>query len=153
MKTYKSVLEELSLKRTKSNYQRAKITGSRTAFEYVSQFYGDDISIYESFFILLLNRANNTIGYVKISQGGIVGTVVDTRMIAKYAIEALATSIIMVHNHPSGAMKPSTADIEVTKKVQNTLKIFDVSVLDHLIIGEDDTSKRVYYSMGDNSDF
>ena len=71
MKTYNSNLDEITLKRTKTDFKRAQIKSSRDAEEYIRQFFHDDISIYESFFILLLNQANNTIGYAKISQGGV----------------------------------------------------------------------------------
>jgi DNA repair protein RadC len=71
MKTYNSNIDLIDLKRVKSDFQKVKITGSRDAYDYVKQFYLDDLSIYESVFVLFLNRANNTIGYVKISQGGV----------------------------------------------------------------------------------
>lgn len=147
MQTYKTMTDELNLVRTKQNFPKAKIGGSHDAAEYARQFYSDDITIYESFFLILLNNANNTIGYVKISQGGITGTVVDPRIIAKYAIETLSTSIIMCHNHPSGTLKPSRADIAITEKVKNGLKLFDIKVLDHLILTENN-----YHSMSDNNE-
>ncbi len=95
--------------------------------------------------MILLNNANNTIGYVKISQGGIAGTLADVRIIAKYAINSLATSVILVHNHPSGTLKPSQSDKYITKKIKRTLNIFDCKVLDHIILTETD-----YYSFADD---
>ena len=77
-----------------------------------------------------MNNSSTTIGYAKISQGGIVGTIVDVRLVAKYAIEALATAIILVHNHPSGNLTPSQEDIHVTKKLCEAGKILDIPVLD-----------------------
>ena len=85
-------------------------------------------------FAVYLNRVNNTIGWVKISQGGIAGTVVDNKLILKYAIECLASSIILVHNHPSGNIKPSESDIRITKKLQEACSYMDINFLDHLII-------------------
>jgi DNA repair protein RadC len=137
MKTYKKVLPLITLKKTKSDFQCAKIVTSTDANEFIRNFYSDDIEIFESFFILLLNRNNTTIGYAKISQGGIVGTIIDATIIAKYCVEALAKSVILAHNHPSGGLVPSQADKDITRKITDTLKIFDCSVLDHIILTED----------------
>ena len=136
MKTYKSTISLFSLKKNSTDFFKVKIGSSNDAFEYISKFYGDDLDIYESFFVLLLNRSNTTIGYAKISQGGISGTVVDSRIIAKYCVDALASSVILCHNHPSGNMNPSQNDLDITKKVQSVLTLFDCKVLDHLILGE-----------------
>jgi DNA repair protein RadC len=81
-----------------------------------------------------LNRANTTIGYAKISQGGLTGTVVDPRLVAKYAVESLAVGIILAHNHPSGNLKPSPQDIDLTKKIKLGLHFLDIEVKDHLIL-------------------
>ena len=147
MKNYKSLTKErvLQVKESDSSFQKAKITSSRNAYDYIKQFYKDDISIFESFFILLLNRSNNTIGYAKISQGGIVGTVVDIKIIAKYAIDTLSSGVILAHNHPSGRKEPSDADRNITDKIKQGLKLFEVTVIDHLILTEED-----YYSFADN---
>lgn len=145
MKTYSKRLPLITLKKTKTDFPCVKIGKSADAYEFVRKFYSDDISIFESFFILLLNRSNNTIGYAKISQGGIVGTVIDTTIIAKYCVEALAKSVILCHNHPSGALIPSEADKAITKKITEALKIFDCAVLDHIILTEDN-----YFSFADD---
>lgn len=125
------------LKKVQTLFPATKITSSKTSSEFIRQFYSDDIEIYESMFILLLNNSNTTIGYAKISQGGIVGTVVDVRIIAKYAVESLATGLILAHNHPSGNLKPSEADKAITKKTKEALKLLDVNVLDHIILTKD----------------
>lgn len=91
-----------------------------------------------------MNRSNNTIGYAKISQGGVAGTVVDVKIIAKYAIDTLASSVILAHNHPSGNTQPSRADKDITQKIKDSLKLFDISVLDHIILTEDE-----YFSFAD----
>lgn len=144
MKEYKTKIPQYSLKSIPSDFIKSKISDSRDGFKYIKQFYGDDINIYESFFILLLNRVNNTIGYVKISQGGIVGTIVDIQLIAKYAIESLSKGVILAHNHPSGNLKPSPEDKLTTEKIAKALKLFEIPVLDHLIISED-----AFYSFAD----
>jgi DNA repair protein RadC len=137
MKTYKKRLPLITLKKTKTDFPCVKIVTSADANEFIRNFYSDDIGIFESFFILLLNRNNNTIGYAKISQGGIVGTVIDATIIAKYCVEALATSVILAHNHPSGSLVPSQQDKDITCKIKDTLKIFDCTTLDHIILTED----------------
>ena len=137
MQTYKKILPLITLKKTKSDFPCAKIVTSADANEFIRNFYSDDIGIFESFFILLLNRNNTTIGYAKISQGGIIGTVIDATIIAKYCVEALAKSVILAHNHPSGGLVPSQQDKDVTRKITDTLKIFDCTVLDHIILTED----------------
>ena len=144
MKIYQKSLPLISLKKTKTDFPCAKIDSSADASEFIRKFYSDDIAIFESFFILLLNRGNKTIGYAKISQGGIVGTVVDATIIAKYCVESLAKSVILCHNHPSGNLTPSEADKGVTKKITDTLRIFDCTVLDHIILTEES-----YFSFAD----
>lgn len=142
--TYKGCTPELSIKKTKTDFPKVKITSSETSSNFIRRFYHDDIGIYESFFILLLNRANNTIGWAKIGQGGVTGVMVDVKIIAKYAIEALASAVIIAHNHPSGTLTPSQSDKETTKQVANTLNIFNCKLLDHIILTEDD-----YFSFSD----
>lgn len=88
----------------------------------------------EEFWILLLNRANKVISKKQISQGGVSGTVVDAKIVFKEALACLASSIILAHNHPSGNLKPSQADLDLTKKLKQAGKTMDISVLDHLII-------------------
>ncbi len=91
---------------------------------------------YEEFWILLLNRANYIIDKIKISQGGISGTVTDVRIILNAALERKASAIIVCHNHPSGNLIPSDADKEFTKKLFEACKIMDISLLDHIIVGQ-----------------
>ncbi|MDB5274857.1 MAG: hypothetical protein JWO58_3224 [Chitinophagaceae bacterium] len=100
---------------------------------------------HEEFWVLSLNRANAVIRANKISAGGIAGTVVDTRMLFKEALENLANSIILVHNHPSGTLKPSEADEYLTKKLVEAGKFLEIQVLDHLIFTD-----RGYYSFADH---
>jgi DNA repair protein RadC len=122
-----------------------KIKDANDSSEFIKQFYQGDIEIYESFFLLLLNNANQTIGYAKISQGGVTSTVVDVKIIAKYVVDSLATNIILAHNHPSGNLNPSTADINITAKIKEAMKFFDVTVLDHIILTADS-----FYSFSNN---
>jgi DNA repair protein RadC len=100
---------------------------------------------HEEFWILFLNRSNRVINRMKLSQGGISGTVTDVRMIMKKAIESLASGIIVCHNHPSGNLNPSESDTKITQKVKDAGNLMDIQLLDHLIISEKD-----YYSFADN---
>lgn len=132
------------LKKIQSDFPKEKIQSSRNSAEFIKRFYSDDIEIFESFFILLLNRNNQTIGYAKISQGGISGTVVDIKIIAKYCVDSLASAVILAHNHPSGNTNPSEADKAITRKTIEALKLLDIAVLDHIILTADD-----YFSFSD----
>jgi DNA repair protein RadC len=100
---------------------------------------------HEEFWILFLNRSNKVINRMKLSQGGISGTVTDVRMVMKRAIEYLASGIIVCHNHPSGNLNPSESDSRITQKIKEAGNIMDIQLLDHLIISEKD-----YYSFADN---
>ena len=128
-----------------NKFEVVKIVNSQSCAEFARQFYTDDIEIFESFFLALLDRQNQTIGWAKISQGGVAGTVVDPIIVAKYAIDTLSSSVILVHNHPSGNLNPSVADKEITKKIKGTLDLFNAQVLDHIILTKDS-----FYSFADN---
>lgn len=136
------------LKKIQTDFPKIKINEPKASFEFISQFYSDDIEIFESFFILLLNRNNFTLGYAKISQGGITQTVVDIKIIAKYCVDSLASAVIFAHNHPSGNLKPSDSDLAITKNAKKALELLDVKLLDSLIITKDN-----FYSMQENQNF
>jgi len=112
-----------------------KISKSQDAFEIFHSLMGD--LPYEEFWLLLLNRANRVVRKVKISEGGISGTVVDPKKIFQICLEQHATSIILGHNHPSGTITPSEADNKITKKIKDGGLLLDVAVLDHIIVGDD----------------
>lgn len=99
---------------------------------------------YEVFAVVFLNRANRIKHFEIISKGGLTGTIADPRVILKKAVEKDATSIILTHNHPSGNLKPSIADEELTQKIKNAAGYFDIKVLDHIIVSEDG-----FYSFAD----
>jgi DNA repair protein RadC len=101
--------------------------------------------VHEEFWILFLNRSNRVIDRMKLSQGGISGTVTDVRMVMKKAIEYLASGIIVCHNHPSGNLNPSESDTKITQKIKEAGNLLDIQLLDHLIISDKD-----YYSFADN---
>jgi DNA repair protein RadC len=130
-----SVLATLELgKRRKISeiIEKKQITSSNDAYELFVSTLGD--LPHEEFWILYLNRSNRILHQMKLSQGGVSGTVIDIRIVLKHAIEKLASGIILCHNHPSGNIKPSQNDIEITKKLRDASKIIEISVLDHLIV-------------------
>jgi len=104
----------------------------------------EDLS-HEEFWILFLNRANRVTGRMKISQGGVSGTVTDVRIVMKKAIETLASGLIICHNHPSGNTSPSDSDIRFTLKIKEAGALMDIQLLDHIIVAGKD-----YYSFADN---
>ena len=84
--------------------------------------------------MILLNRANQVLGVVHLSKGGLSGSIIDTRIILQYAIKANASAVILAHNHPSGNLGASDADISITKRVKDALELVDIELLDHLIL-------------------
>ncbi|RPH33517.1 MAG: JAB domain-containing protein [Bacteroidales bacterium] len=102
---------------------------------------------HEEFWVLFLNRANKVIDQARITQGGVTGTVFDIKLILKSAIEKLALSIIVCHNHPSGNPKPSEQDIRITQKLKEASQLFEITLLDHIIITDSEC-----YSFADSGD-
>jgi DNA repair protein RadC len=145
MKPFKKTISEFKLQKVTTDMNSVKITRSLDSVEFMRQFWGCDIDVYESFFLITLNRANNVTGYVKISQGGCYGTVVDIKLIAKFSLDSLAAAVIIAHNHPSGNLKPSEQDIQITRKIKDALNLFDVQVIDHCIL-----TAEAYYSFADH---
>ncbi|MFZ2900746.1 MAG: DNA repair protein RadC [Saprospiraceae bacterium] len=122
--------------------RRPQIRGSRDAFQLLCGVLED--LPHEEFWVLLLNRANRVIGREQISSGGMAGTVVDSKIVFRKALECRASSLVLSHNHPSGQLRPSQADIELTKKLKEGGALLDIGILDHLILGD-----RSYFSFAD----
>lgn len=122
--------------------RQIKVNSSKEVADFFSPLLTD--LMYEEFWILLLNRANNVISKFQVSKGGVTGTIVDPKLIFKKAIECTASGIILCHNHPSGNRQPSDADISLTKKISEAGRLFDIHVLDHIII-----AGETYYSFAD----
>ena len=131
-------------RRTGEALERKKITSSNSVFEYVQPIIGE--LPHEEFWILYLNNSNKIIKSAQLSKGGITGTVVDVRLAFKDALQLGAVGIILAHNHPSGTLKPSQADIQLTKKLKTAGDSLDIKVLDHLIITE-----KAYFSFADEN--
>jgi DNA repair protein RadC len=137
-KTHLKTISRFKVVAEPSTSYQEKLTNSTASSKYIREnFFKDDIEVYESFFMLLLNRANKVVGYVKISQGGITGTVVDVKLMAKIIVDNLASGIIVCHNHPSGNTDPSAQDKAITKKIQGMCEFFDCNLLDHIILTAD----------------
>lgn len=107
----------------------------------------DTIELHESFKIILLNNSNKVKGIYELSTGGITGTLVDIRILFAIVLKSVSTAVILVHNHPSGKLKPSEADKQITKKIKEAATFLDIKILDHLII----IPNGEYYSFADNS--
>ena len=137
-------IKRFELKKIQTNFPAVSVSSSLDSYNFIKQFYGDDIEVFESFYILCLDQSSKTTGYAKISQGGISGTLIDIRLIAKYAVENLSSGVILAHNHPSGQLKPSNADMDLTEKVVGGLGLLRIRVLDHIILTKDG-----YYSFLD----
>ena len=135
-------LNEIQVSYKFSSTCRNKITSSDKAFEIILNSWDKNtIELQEEFKVLLLNRANIVLGIYPLSKGGVSGTVVDVKLIFGVALKCNASGMILCHNHPSGNLKPSKQDIEITKKIKQCSELFEISLLDHLII-----SNFGYYS-------
>ena len=124
--------------------ERTKITSSNAAIDVLRKVWSSQIEVREEFVVLLLDRSNRVLGYHLLSKGGISGTIADIRLIYAVALESLASAIIIAHNHPSGNIQPSNADLQITKRIVEAVKYIDISVLDHIILTKDE-----YFSFGD----
>lgn len=122
--------------------EKPTIRSSRDAYRAIAPTLVD--LPHEEFWILLLNRANQVTKRVRISEGGTSGTLVDAKKVYRYALEGQASALILSHNHPSGNLKPSDADIRITRKLIDAGKVLDITVLDHIIVSE-----RGYTSLAD----
>ncbi len=122
--------------------EKPRITSSKDAAAYFQPILSD--LTHEEFWVIYLNQANKIMAGECISTGGIAGTVADQRILFKKAIDALAVSIIVAHNHPSGNLNPSKADIDLTKQLTASGKILHIPVLDHIIV-----AGKNYYSFAD----
>ncbi len=126
---------ELGRRRNRSDVSiKLKINSSKDVFNFFQPNLGD--LAHEEFWILILNRSNQIIDKVRISQGGISGTVIDTRIILRSAIEKLASGLVLCHNHPSGNIQPSDADKKITDKIKTAANYMEINLLDHIIIAD-----------------
>tara|TARA_B000000460_G_scaffold246087_1_gene218765 strand:- start:751 stop:1467 length:717 start_codon:yes stop_codon:yes gene_type:complete len=129
-------------RRSEEALQKQKITSSISVFEIMQPIIGE--LPHEEFWILYVNNSNKVLQTAQLSKGGITGTVVDIRLAFKSALQLGAVAVILAHNHPSGTLRPSQADIQLTKKMKMAGESLDIKVLDHLIVTE-----KAYFSFAD----
>ena len=133
---------EIKISYSTTSTPKIKITSVNKAFEVLLNSWDlDTIELQEEFKVLLLNRANEVLGIYPLSRGGITGTVVDSRLIFAVALKCNATGIILCHNHPSGNLKPSDVDINLTRSIKKCAEFLEITLIDHFII-----TKNGFYS-------
>ena len=140
-----TILAALELGRRRAGMQHSDkipVKSSETVYKLFHPLMGD--LEHEEFWLLMLNRANRVLGRYKVSQGGLSGTVIDTRIILKKTLDNLASSIIVCHNHPSGNKQPSDADVKITEKLKKAAEMLEIKLLDHVIIAD-----KSYFSFAD----
>tara|TARA_Y100000588_G_scaffold361724_1_gene422797 strand:- start:436 stop:885 length:450 start_codon:yes stop_codon:yes gene_type:complete len=124
-----------------------KITCSQSAAQLAyEQWNKNDIGLQETFKIMLLNNSNKVKGIYEVSKGGITGTLVDVRILFAVVLKSLTTAVILLHNHPSGTLRPSEADKSLTRKIKNAGEFLDIKILDHIILNPQGN----YYSFADD---
>ena len=138
-------IAEIQISYSPNKSKKIWIKDSKTTYAALTSHWDDDtIEYIEEAYLLCLNQAHAVLGIKKIGQGGINGCVMDPRVIFQTALKANASAIIIAHNHPSGNLTPSQADLQLTKNLRTSGKLLEISVLDHLIIGDD-----AFYSFAD----
>lgn len=125
---------------------RPKLTGSYEAAQIFRPFFDDYMEYKEAFHVAYLTRENRVLAVIRVSEGGLSSTVVDARQVMQPAILLNAGCMILAHNHPSGNLKPSDADRNLTNKIREAAKLFDIELLDHIILTADS-----HYSFADDA--
>lgn len=144
--TIAAALELGRRRRLETALQKPKITSSKSVFELMQPVIAE--LPHEEFWSIYLNNSNTVLHTQQLSKGGITGTLVDVRLVLKTALEVGAVGLILAHNHPSGALHPSAADIKLTNKLKQASESLDIKVLDHLIVTE-----KAYFSFADEGIF
>lgn len=139
-------LTEILISYKNKNQDAVKVSSSVEVYNFILNHWDDDtLDIQENVKILLLNSSNTILGVYDVSRGGINSTVIDLRLVLSVALKCLASSIILVHNHPSGNINPSEQDREFTKKIKSACKFLEIQLFEHIIITRYD-----YFSFADN---
>ena len=145
MNKWKASEIQLSYRSAVKPSMRPKISGSEDAYKVLQESWDKStIELFEQFRVMFVNRSNRVLGLFLVSSGGISGTTVDPKLIFVAALKSGATGLILSHNHPSGNLTPSQADIQLTKKVNDGGKLLDIQLLDHIIVTQD-----CYFSFAD----
>lgn len=139
-------VEEIQVSYKPNKIGNAKIITSKEAVQIIRQFWNENtIEMQEEVKVILLNNSNVVLGIYNLSKGGMTGSLVDVRLVLSVALKCLATGIILVHNHPSGSLKPSKADLNIVEKLKNSCKLMEIKFLDSIII-----TKENYMSFADD---
>ena len=139
-------LTEILISYKNKNQDAVKVSSSVDVYNFILNHWDDDtLDIQENVKMLLLNSSNTILGVYDVSRGGINSTVIDLRLVLSVALICLASSIILVHNHPSGNINPSEQDREFTKKIKSACKFLEIQLFEHIIITRYD-----YFSFADN---
>ena len=137
---------EISISYIPLKTSKPKIISTLDAFVQLIDFYNPDLlGLQEQFMVMYLNRAKRVLGVYSLSKGGITGTVADIRLVLAVALKTAASFIILSHNHPSGSVNPSTADIQITKQIVAAARLMEIDVMDHIIV----SAERKFLSFAD----
>ena len=138
-------LAEIQVSYSPNILEDYQITSNRKAYELLLENWDENtLQMQEEVKVLLLNRNNKVLGIYPLAKGGMTECTIDIRLILSVALKTLATGIILAHNHPAGSLKPSTDDLKLTNKLKESCKLFDIILLDHLIL-----AKSGYYSFAE----
>jgi DNA repair protein RadC len=141
-----NTIAEIQVSYNTNSRVKHKITSSTSAYEILKSYWNEGrLELQEEFKVILLNRANDVLGIYNMSKGGVAGTFVDIKLLFAVALKCNASGIVISHNHPSGNLNPSDADRAITKKIKQASEIFDIKMIDHIII-----THLGYYSFLDN---
>ena len=133
-----NIIDEIKISYSNSNTRKVKITNSLDSFNcLITNWEIETIELYEEFKILLLNTANEVLGIYNVSKGGISSTIVEIRHILYIALKTNSTGIILAHNHPSGNLKPSSTDINLTRRIKSACEIMDLKLHDHIVLAKE----------------
>ncbi|MFC3160918.1 RadC-like JAB domain-containing protein [Chryseobacterium arachidis] len=141
-----SEVSEIQVSYKPNKVASTKITTSFDAVQIIRKFWNEEtIEMQEEVKVILLNNSNSVLGIYNLSKGGITSSLVDVRLVLSVALKCLSPGIILVHNHPSGNLKPSSADLDIVKKLKESCKIMDINLFDSIII-----TKESFMSFADN---
>jgi len=135
-------IAEIQVSYSNSNKDTIKIRSSKDSYDVIINSWNTDtIELQEEFKVILLNRSNTVLGIYPLSRGGVSGTIIDMKLLFSVALKCISSSMIIVHNHPSGSLTPSNADLQCTRRIKEVCKLLDITLLDHIII-----AKNGYFS-------
>ena len=138
-------IAEIQVSYSNSNKDTIKIRSSKDSYDVIiNSWNADTLQLQEEFKVILLNRSNTVLGIYPLSRGGVSGTIIDMKLLFSVALKCISSSMIIVHNHPSGSLTPSNADIQCTRRIKEVCKLLDITLLDHIII-----AKNGYFSFCD----